>query len=56
MGLYRPKVLNTYTERLMQKQNGLPIYKDSNHHICHCEEKDALFSQVFDFLMEGTSG
>ncbi|MGG3471027.1 alpha/beta fold hydrolase [Neobacillus pocheonensis] len=30
----------------------LTYIKQSKHHICHCEEKEALFSQVLDFLMK----
>lgn len=33
-------------------QKKLTYIKHSKHHICHCEEKEALFSQVLDFLME----
>ncbi|MEO2075804.1 MAG: alpha/beta fold hydrolase [Bacillus sp. (in: firmicutes)] len=34
------------------KQKKLTYIKQSKHHICHCEEREALFNQVLDFLME----
>lgn len=34
------------------KQKKLTYIKRSKHHICHCEERDVLFNQVLDFLME----
>jgi esterase/lipase len=34
------------------KQKKLTLIKESKHHICHCEEKEALFSQVYDFLKD----
>ncbi|MDQ1143186.1 carboxylesterase [Bacillus sp. SORGH_AS 510] len=34
------------------KQKKLTYIKQSKHHICHCEERDVLFNQVLDFLME----
>jgi carboxylesterase len=34
------------------EQKKLTFIKDSKHHICHCEERGALFNQVLDFLME----
>lgn len=39
-------------EKIGAKQKKLTFIKNSKHHICYCEEKDALFSQVLDFLME----
>ncbi|WML58071.1 alpha/beta fold hydrolase [Neobacillus sp. PS2-9] len=34
------------------KHKKLTYIKQSKHHICHCEERGALFNQVLDFLME----
>lgn len=34
------------------KQKKLTYIKQSKHHICHCKERDVLFNQVLDFLME----
>ncbi|MBM7655698.1 alpha/beta hydrolase [Neobacillus cucumis] len=34
------------------KQKKLALFKHSKHLICHCEERDTLFSQVLAFLNE----
>jgi carboxylesterase len=55
-GIVPPKSAEYLYRTINAKTKRLTYIKDSNHHICHCEEKDALFSQVFDFLMDGTTG
>ncbi|OLS34243.1 carboxylesterase [Bacillus sp. MRMR6] len=51
-GVVPPKSAEYLYRTINAKTKKITYIKDSNHHICHCGEKDALFSQVFDFLME----
>lgn len=51
-GIVPPKSAEYLYRTIGAKTKRLTYIKDSNHHICHCEEKEALFSQVFDFLMD----
>lgn len=50
-GVVPPKSAEYLYRTIRAKQKRLTFIKDSNHHICHCEEKEALFSQVLDFLV-----
>lgn len=51
-GIVPPKSAEYLYRTINAKKKRLTYIKDSNHHICHCEEKEALFSQVHDFLIE----
>ncbi len=51
-GIVPPKSAEYLYRTIGAKQKRLTIIKHSKHHICHCEENVALFSQVLDFLME----
>lgn len=51
-GIVPPKSAEYLYRTINAKTKRLTYIKDSNHHICHCVEKEALFSQVYDFLME----
>ncbi len=51
-GIVPPKSAEYLYRTISAKTKRLTYIKDSSHHICHCEEKEALFSQVYDFLME----
>jgi esterase/lipase len=51
-GIVPPKSAEYLYRTIGAKQKRLTFIKKSNHLICHCEENGALFSQVFDFLME----
>jgi carboxylesterase len=51
-GIVPPKSAEYLYQTIGAKQKKLTYIKNSKHHICHCEEKEALFSQVLDFLME----
>jgi len=51
-GIVPPKSAEYLYQTIGAKQKKLTYIKDSKHHICHCEERTALFSQVLDFLME----
>nr|WP_263323823.1 alpha/beta fold hydrolase [Neobacillus sp. Marseille-Q6967] len=51
-GVVPPKSAEYLYRTISAKTKKLAYIKDSNHHICHCEEKEALFSEVYDFLME----
>ncbi|MFZ7947030.1 MULTISPECIES: alpha/beta hydrolase [Bacillaceae] len=51
-GIVPPKSAEYLYQTIGAKQKKLTYIKDSKHHICHCEERSALFSQVLDFLME----
>lgn len=51
-GIVPPKSAEYLFQTIGARQKKLTFIKQSKHHICHCEEKEALFSQVFDFLME----
>ncbi|MGX6446376.1 alpha/beta hydrolase [Neobacillus sp. K501] len=51
-GIVPPKSAEYLYQTINAKKKRLTYIKDSNHHICHCEEKEALFSQVYDFLIE----
>jgi carboxylesterase len=51
-GVVPPKSAEYLYRTINAKTKKITYIKDSNHHICHCEEKDALFTQVFDFLIE----
>lgn len=51
-GVVPPKSAEYLYRTISAKTKRLTYIKDSNHHICHCEEKEALFSEVYDFLME----
>ncbi|WP_409273149.1 alpha/beta hydrolase [Neobacillus sp. SCS-31] len=49
-GLVPPKSAEFLYESIPAEQKKLAYIKESAHHICHCREKAALFSQVDDFL------
>jgi len=51
-GIVPPKSAEYLYQTIGANQKKLTYIKDSKHHICHCEERNALFSQVLDFLME----
>lgn len=51
-GIVPPKSAEYLFQTISAKQKKLSYIKHSKHLICHCEERDSLFSQVFDFLME----
>lgn len=51
-GIVPPKSAEYLYRSIGAKRKRLTFIKDSKHHICHCEEKEALFSEVLDFLME----
>lgn len=51
-GIVPPKSAEYLYRTIGANQKKLTYIKHSKHHICHCEENVALFSQVFDFLME----
>ena len=51
-GIVPPKSAEYLYRTIGAKQKKLTFIKNSKHHICHCEEKEALFSQVLDFLKE----
>jgi len=48
--LVPPKSAEFLYETIPAKQKHLTYIKESSHHICHCREKAALFSQVDAFL------
>jgi carboxylesterase len=54
-GVVPPKSAEYLYRSISAKTKRLTFIKDSNHHICHCGEKEALFSQIYDFLMERES-
>jgi carboxylesterase len=51
-GIVPPKSAVYLYRTIGAKQKKLTFIKNSKHHICHCEENEALFSEVLDFLME----
>jgi carboxylesterase len=51
-GLVPPKSAEYLYKTIPAKQKKLTYIKGSAHHICHCQEKDALFSEVEAFLQE----
>lgn len=51
-GIVPPKSAEYLYRTIGAKQKKLMLIKQSNHHICHCEENAALFSQVLDFLQK----
>lgn len=51
-GIVPPKSAEYLFHTISAKQKKLSLFKHSKHLICHCEERDTLFSQVLDFLME----
>jgi len=51
-GIVPPKSAEYLFQTISAKQKKLTYIRRSKHLICHCEERDSLFSQVFDFLME----
>ncbi|MEH7418101.1 alpha/beta fold hydrolase [Neobacillus drentensis] len=51
-GIVPPKSAEYLFQAISAKQKMLTYIKDSKHLICHCEARDSLFSQVFEFLMK----
>jgi len=51
-GIVPPKSAEYLFHTISTKQKKLAFFKHSKHHICYCEERDLLFSQVLDFLLE----
>jgi carboxylesterase len=51
-GIVPPKSAEYLYRTIGSEQKRLTLVKNSKHHICHCEENEALFSEVLDFLME----
>jgi carboxylesterase len=51
-GIVPPKSAEYLYQTIGAKQKRLSLIKDSQHHICYCEENTALFSEVFNFLQE----
>lgn len=49
-GLVPPKSAEFLYESIPAEQKQLAYIKESAHHICHCRERAALFSQVDNFL------
>ncbi|WP_160725737.1 alpha/beta hydrolase [Bacillus sp. USDA818B3_A] len=54
-GIVPPKSAEYLFHTISAKQKKLTYIKHSKHHICHCEERETLFSQVWDFLNEKKS-
>jgi carboxylesterase len=51
-GIVPPRSAEYLYKNIGTDKKKIVFIKDSKHHICHCEEKEALFSQVMDFLKE----
>ncbi|MDR4944994.1 alpha/beta hydrolase [Neobacillus cucumis] len=51
-GIVPPKSAEYLFHTISAKQKKLALFKHSKHLICHCEERDTLFSQVLAFLNE----
>jgi carboxylesterase len=49
-GIVPPKSAEYLYRTIRSQQKRLTYIKHSKHHICYCEEKEALFSQVLSFL------
>jgi esterase/lipase len=49
-GIVPPKSAEYIYKNIGTKEKKLTYIRNSKHHICHCDEKDALFSQVLGFL------
>ena len=50
-GIVPPKSAEYLYRTIGANHKKLTYIKNSKHHICHCEENEALFSEVLDFLM-----
>lgn len=50
-GIVPPKSAEYLYRTIGAQQKKLTYVKHSKHHICYCDEKDALFSQVLAFLL-----
>ncbi|MDP4086416.1 MAG: alpha/beta fold hydrolase [Bacillota bacterium] len=51
-GIVPPSSAEYLYRTISTEQKKLIYMKNSKHHICYCEEREALFSQVFDFLTD----
>ena len=51
-GIVPPKSAEYLFHTISAKHKKLTLFKHSKHLICHCEERDTLFSQVLEFLLE----
>jgi carboxylesterase len=51
-GIVPPKSAEYLFRSINAQQKRLTYIKHAKHHICYCEEKLTLFSQVLDFLAE----
>jgi esterase/lipase len=51
-GIVPPKSAEYLYRTIGAEKKKLTYIKNSKHHICHCEENEALFSEVLNFLME----
>lgn len=49
-GIVPPKSAEYLYQNIGAKKKQITYVKHSKHHICHCEEKEALFFQVYNFL------
>ncbi|MDP4170470.1 MAG: alpha/beta fold hydrolase [Bacillota bacterium] len=49
-GIVPPKSADYLYQSIKAKRKKLVFIENSKHLICHCEEKEALFSHVLDFL------
>ncbi|WP_374049823.1 alpha/beta hydrolase [Neobacillus sp. PS3-34] len=49
-GIVPPKSAEYLYQNIGAKEKQITYVKHSKHHICHCEEKEALFFQVYNFL------
>ena len=49
-GIVPPKSAQYLYEHIGAVEKRLIYYKNSKHLICHCDEKEQLFEEVYDFL------
>ncbi|MBT2695304.1 alpha/beta fold hydrolase [Bacillus sp. ISL-55] len=49
-GIVPPKSAHYLYENIGAEEKRLIFYKNSKHLICHCDEKEHLFDEVYDFL------
>lgn len=52
-GIVPPKSAQYLYQTIGATEKLLTFVPKSKHHICHCAEKEALFSQVLNFLQKG---
>jgi esterase/lipase len=49
-GIVPPKSAHFLYKNIGAKEKRLVFYKNSKHLICHCDEKEHLFDEVYAFL------